>query len=101
VAVSTDGYSVARSRTAGTQLYSIIQLLRGGACLARSALRQRNHVVATSFPDAVIGALTQPAVLGPILGGTSTVVLAFGLHFGRVGSWLARGKPSAQLLGEA
>lgn len=39
--------------------------------------------------DAVVATLSQPEVLAPMLGGTLTVVLAFGLHFGRVGSWLA------------
>lgn len=71
-----------------TQLYSFIQLLLGAACLAGSALRRHDHPLAKSFPAAVLETLAQPAVLSTILGGTLTVVLAFGLHFGRVGSWL-------------
>lgn len=83
-----------------TQLYSVIQLVLGGACLAGSALRQHNHVLEKTFADAVAVTLAQPTVLATILGGTLTVVLAFGLHFGRVGSWLSPSKP-ASMLGEA
>jgi phosphatidylglycerol:prolipoprotein diacylglycerol transferase len=72
-----------------TQLYSYIQLLLGVVCLAVSMLRQRNDAVVMGFADAVGAALSEPGVLASVLGGTLTVVLAFGVHFGRVGSWLA------------
>ncbi|HEY3257077.1 MAG TPA: prolipoprotein diacylglyceryl transferase family protein [Polyangiaceae bacterium] len=72
-----------------TQLYSYIQLFLGIACLAGSAFRQHNHPLEKGLADAVLTTLGQPAVLSAVLGSTFTVVLAFGLHFGRVGSWLA------------
>lgn len=85
-----------------TQLYSLIQLGLGVACLAGSTVRQQNHALERSFGDAVLVTLSQPAVLSAILGGTLTVVLAFGLHYGRVGSWLApANKATPSLLGQA
>jgi phosphatidylglycerol---prolipoprotein diacylglyceryl transferase len=85
-----------------TQLYSFIQLLLGIACLAGSALRQHNHAFEMSFSHAVLAALSVPDVLIPILGSTLAVILAFGVHFGRVGSWLApSNKPRPNLLGQA
>jgi len=85
-----------------TQLYSGIQLLLGAVCLAGSALREHNHATEKSFLDAVSGTLGQPTVLTTILGGALTVVLAFGVHFGRVGSWLTpASKPRPNLLTQA
>jgi hypothetical protein len=50
----------------------------------------------------VVATLGQPAVLAPILVSTFAVVVAFGLHFGRVGSWLSPAKkPTTDLLSEA
>lgn len=58
--------------------------------------------VEKSFADAVLATLGQPAVLTAILGATLAVVLAFGLHFGRVGSWLLpTNKASAKVLSGA
>jgi phosphatidylglycerol:prolipoprotein diacylglycerol transferase len=85
-----------------TQLYSWIQLLLGTACLAGSALGQHSHAVVKSLTAAVAQTLAEPAALTPILSGTFAVVLAFGVHFGRVGSWLApASKARSNLLGEA
>jgi phosphatidylglycerol:prolipoprotein diacylglycerol transferase len=90
------------SKLTQTQLYSIVQLFLGVACLVGSAARQRNHALETGFAAAVSTTLSQAPVLSAILGGTCTVILAFGLHFGRVGSWLApAAKAAPSLFGRA
>ena len=97
-----DHRGTALGKLTQTQLYSVIQLVLGIGCIAGSALRQRNHPVEKGILDAVATTLGDPAVLVPVSGGTLTVILAFGLHFGRVGSWLApSNKPQPNVLGEA
>jgi phosphatidylglycerol---prolipoprotein diacylglyceryl transferase len=83
-----------------TQLYSLVQLLLGVACLAGNALHPRNHAVILDLGDAVLATLSQLEVLALILGGALTALLAFGLHFGRVGRWLPpTNEPEVNLLG--
>lgn len=84
-----------------TQLYSVIQLLIGVVCLAGSALHRQNHPLVMSIESAIAASLQQPEVLAAVMGGALTVVLAFGVHVGRVGSWLAPPKEPRPALSEA